>query len=59
MFQRILLAPSVPQPTGRKEWDGSSGNMKRWKYRNLQCRIGLRGWEEAGGGCTKVVQKVR
>lgn len=53
------LAPSVPQPAGGKEWDGSSGNMRRWKCRNLQCRIGLRGWEEAGEGCTEVVQKVR
>lgn len=48
-----------PQPTDGKEWDRSSRNMKRWKCRNLQCRIGLREWEEAGEGCTKVVQKVR
>lgn len=31
VFQRVLLASSVPQPACGREWDGSSGNVRRWK----------------------------
>lgn len=48
VFQRVLLAPSVPQPACGREWDGSSGNVRRWK---CFLQFAVQNWfERVGGG---------
>lgn len=48
VFQRVLLAPSVPQPACGREWDGSSGDVRRWK---CFLQFAVQNWfERVGGG---------
>lgn len=51
VFQRVLLAPSVPHLLVGENGAGAVGMWGDRGVSSLQCRIGLRGWAEAGQGC--------